>query len=102
MNLCKIASTLFSTKTNDDKWRKNADDIAKFMSSINPYFNEIEKRNMFYSHLALTKDEAVAILNNKHEEAIKLFDEIEKQALMMSNMFLKGFTKRFPNKITQQ
>ncbi|MDD2409934.1 MAG: hypothetical protein PHD03_04380 [Bacilli bacterium] len=54
---------------------------------------------MFYNHLALTKNEAVATLTNKYEEAIKLFDEIEIQALMMSDMFLQGFTKHFPNQI---
>jgi len=88
-----------SVKIIDNKWHENANNISKFMSNINPYFNEIEIRNMFYNHLALTKNEAVAILNNKYEEAIKLFDEIEIQALTMSNMFLEGFTKHFSNQI---
>jgi hypothetical protein len=51
-----------SVKAIDDKWHKNADDISRFMNSINPYFNEVEVKNMFYNHLALTKNEAVAIL----------------------------------------
>ena len=88
-----------AVKMIDDKWHRNADDIARFMSSINPYFNETEIRNMFYNHLALTKDEAVAILTNKYEEAIRLFDKIEAQALMMSDMFLDGLARQFPNKI---
>ncbi|MDD2490511.1 MAG: acetylglutamate kinase [Bacilli bacterium] len=90
-----------SVKIIDEKWHKNADEIARFMNSINPYFNETEIKNMFYNHLALTKNEAVAILTNKYEEAIKLFDKIEIQALMMSDMFLEGFTRQFPNQITR-
>lgn len=88
-----------SVKMIDDKWHKNADDISKFMHSINPYFNESEIRNMFYNHLTLTKNEAVAILSNKYDETIKIFDEIEIQALMMSDMFLEGFTKQFKDQI---
>lgn len=88
-----------AVKTIDDKWHRNADEIAIFMNSINPYFNESEVRSMFYNHLALTKAEAVAILTNKYEDAIKLFDEIENQALMMSDMFLKGLANQFPNRI---
>lgn len=84
-----------AVRTIDEKWHKNADDIARFMNNINPYFNEIEVRNMFYNHLALTKDEAVAILTGKYEEAIKLFDEIATQALMMADMFLEGLAKQF-------
>lgn len=83
----------------DEKWHKNADEISKFLNSINPYFSELMVRNMFYNHLALTKDEAVAILNRRSNEAVILFDEIEKQALMMSDMFLEGLFKQFPNKI---
>ncbi|MDD2519215.1 MAG: acetylglutamate kinase [Bacilli bacterium] len=88
-----------SVKIIDDKWHKNADEIARFMNSINPYFNETDIKNMFYNHLELTKNEAVAILTNKYEEAIKIFDEIEIQALMMSDMFLEGFARQFSNQI---
>ncbi|MDD2409823.1 MAG: acetylglutamate kinase [Bacilli bacterium] len=63
-------------KSIDKKWHENADEISRFMSSINSYFNELEIKKMFYNHLNLTKNEAVAILNNKYEEVIKIFDEI--------------------------
>ena len=40
------------------QWYRNADDIAEFLSSINPYLGKEEVRKMFYTHLALTKFEA--------------------------------------------
>jgi phage terminase Nu1 subunit (DNA packaging protein) len=83
----------------DNKWHKNADEIARFLNSINPYFNEINVRNMLYEHLALTKDEAISLLTKKYENAIRLFDEIEIQALMMSDMFLEGLARQFSNQI---
>lgn len=83
----------------DKKWHKNADDIANFLSSINPNWDRREMQQMMYEHLALTKAEAVAILTNKYEEGISLFDEIEKQALMMADSYTNGISKQFPNKV---
>jgi phage terminase Nu1 subunit (DNA packaging protein) len=89
----------YSVMIIDNKWHKNADEIARFLNSINPYFNEINVRNMLYEHLALTKDEAISLLTKKYENAIRLFDEIEIQALMMSDMFLEGLARQFSNQI---
>lgn len=82
----------------DTKWHKNADEIADALSRINPYWNKEEMKNMMYEHLALTKSEAVAILTNKYEDSISLFDKIENQALMMADTFTEGILKQFPNK----
>lgn len=84
----------------DIKWHKNADDIAEFLNSINPNWDKQAVKQMLYSHLALTKDEAISILNNDYAKAISLFDEIENQALMMADIFTSGIAKQFPNMIT--
>ncbi len=83
----------------DRKWHKNADDIAFFLNSINPNWSRNEIQQMMYDHLSLTKNEAVAILTSKYAEGIALFDEIEKQALMMADSYINGIAKQFPNKI---
>lgn len=83
--------------TIEKKWHQNADDIAKFLNSINPYWNANEIQRMMDSHLALTKAEAVAILTNKYAESIALFDEIEKQALEMADLYIEGLVNQFPN-----
>lgn len=82
----------------DIKWHKNADEIADALSRINPYWNREDIKNMMYEHLALTKSEAVAILTNKYEDSISLFDKIEDQALMMADGLTAGILKQFPNK----
>lgn len=83
----------------EKKWYQNADAIAIFLSQINPYWNIEEIRKMLYNHLALTKNEAVAILNNDYQQSIALFDEIENQALMMADIFTEGLINQFPDKI---
>jgi hypothetical protein len=85
--------------TIEKKWYKNADDIASFLSNINPYWNRNEIQQMMYEHLALTKNEAVAILTNKYAEGISLFDQIQKQALEMADVYIEGLVKQFRNDI---
>ncbi|PKR77344.1 hypothetical protein CEY16_11465 [Halalkalibacillus sediminis] len=78
------------------KWYANADEISLFMSKINPYLSEEEFRNMFYTHLDLTKSEAVAMINMEYEKDIQIYDEIEEQALGMSDAITDAIVKQFP------
>ena len=42
-----------------DKWYKNADDMAKAFSSINPFYPQRQVRHMLHEHLRLTSDEDI-------------------------------------------
>ena len=79
----------------EKKWYKNADDIANFLNKINPNWDKKEIQEMMHKHLTLTKAEAVAILTSKYEEGIAIFDEIERQALMMADDYINGMAKQF-------
>lgn len=92
-----IAAELVSTaKAGDTKaaadaekrWYANADEIAAFLGSINPYWSVQQWRTMLYDHLALTKSEAVNILTGKYEEGIAPFDQIEKHAVEMADVMI--------------
>lgn len=56
---------------------------------------------MLHEHLALTKSEAVDILTANYAKGIKVYDEIEKQALKMANVMAKGIVKQFPENFTR-
>jgi|GEM_PF-3784747 hypothetical protein len=51
---------------------------------------------MLFEHLALTKDEAVAMLTANYEARIAIYDEIEHQALTMANVMAAGIINQFP------
>jgi len=92
-----------ATATEKEKqWYRNADDIAMFLSRINPYLTTEEVRKMFYSHLALTKQEAVSMIQKDYKKDIEVFDQIEAQALEMSDMIAKAIVKQFPNMFQPQ
>ncbi|NLT15420.1 MAG: acetylglutamate kinase [Clostridiales bacterium] len=79
----------------EKRWYANADDIAAFLASVNPFWSEREWRAMLYEHLALTKTEAVDMLTKKYAESITTFDAIEKQALEMADTMANGMARQF-------
>lgn len=85
----------------EKRWYANANEIAAFLASINPYWSQEFWKTMLHEHLALTKSEAVAMLTGNYAEGIKLYDEIEKQALKMADVMAKGIVKQFPKKFTR-
>lgn len=76
------------------KWYQNADDIAAFLGSINPYWSKNVWQAMMYEHLKITENEAVLILNQKYEESIVQYDEIQKQAKKMADEMAYGIIKQ--------
>jgi hypothetical protein len=80
----------------NQKWHENADEIAVFLNSVNPFLPEEEVRAMFYEHLDLTTQEAVAMMNGDFQEDIDVYDEIEKQAREMADMISDAMVKAYP------
>ncbi len=77
------------------KWYKNADDIALFLSSINPCWSQQEWKSLLYSHLKMTEDEAVFRLNRKYKEDIMIYDDIQTEALKMADYMACGIRSQF-------
>lgn len=81
--------------TKEKEWYKNADDIVLFLSNINPYLTKDALQKMFYKHLELTKNEAVTMIQKNYKADIEVFDEIEAQALAMSDMIAYAIVMQF-------
>nr|WP_144924824.1 LysM domain-containing protein [Paenibacillus bovis] len=92
-----IAGDAQAAETAERKWYQNADEIAVFLNSVNPYLEENEVRDMFYTHLRLTKDEAISMINKDYEKDIAIYDEIEKQAREMADMISDAMIKLYPD-----
>ncbi|MGN0384071.1 MAG: LysM peptidoglycan-binding domain-containing protein [Eubacterium sp.] len=85
-----------STAVNDaeQRWYSNANEIAAFLSSINPYWSQQEWQEMLYDHLAMTKQEAIDFLNKDYDASIAIFEEIEQEAMEMADMMTTGIIKQ--------
>ncbi len=72
------------------QWYANADEIARFLSSVNPKWSESKWKNMLYEHLADTKSEAVNMLQKNYQASINDFASIEPEALEMAEYMYQG------------
>ncbi len=82
----------------DMKWTKNADEIASFLSGANPNWPKKDVTDLLYLHLKLTKEEATAVLTKKWNDAVKKFDEIYTEIIVLADALTDGIIKQFPNK----
>ncbi|WP_026693869.1 hypothetical protein [Peribacillus kribbensis] len=78
------------------RWYENGEEIAEFLSRINPFISRDEFQEMFFEHLALTTQEAVLILQKKFQSSIAVFDKIEAEALQMADTITVGIVQQFP------
>ena len=81
-----------------NKWRSNADDIAAFLSSANPFWPKDVIKDMLYKHLEYTTGEVVSRLKNDWVADISFYDKNHLHMLMMSDALVDGIVKQFPDK----
>lgn len=77
------------------KWYANGEEIATFLSRINPYWDKAVWRDMFFMHLDMTEKEAVQILTKQYEKSIEQYDAIEEEALRMADYMAFGLISQF-------
>lgn len=84
-----------TAKLKEAEWYRNADDIVAFLTSINSYLHKDSLQQMFYEHLKLTKEEAVSMIQKNYKEDVAVFDQIEAEALAMSDMIASAIVCQF-------
>ncbi|MFS0556748.1 glycosyltransferase [Brevibacillus sp. 179-C9.3 HS] len=79
------------------EWFRNADDIAKFLSSANPNWPEKDIKEMMYTHLKLLSENLQARLQKNWEADIAAFDKGVDHIIAMADVLTAGIIKQFPN-----
>ncbi|MFF0830962.1 glycosyltransferase [Brevibacillus sp. NPDC003359] len=79
------------------EWYRNADDIAKFLSSANPNWTEKELKDLLYKHLELLTGNLQARLKKDWEADIVTFDQGEDHIISLADVLTAGIIKQFPN-----
>jgi CRISPR/Cas system-associated endonuclease/helicase Cas3 len=83
----------------EKKWKKNADDIAAFLSKANPNWPEKDLKDMLHEHLALTTDEVVGRLKKDWAADIAAYDKGHRHILKLADALADGIAKQFPDKL---
>ena len=82
----------------DDRWQKNAVDIATFLSKANPNWPQATLVDMMKKHLSTTTAEVVARLMHDYDGDVRAYDAVYDHILMMSDALSDGIVKQFPEK----
>ena len=69
---------------------QNADEIAKFMASINPFWNETVIRNLIYTYHQYTLQEIATLLSQENQKNIDSYDILLHHADSMGDYFAQG------------
>lgn len=77
------------------KWYANADDIAEFLSMINPFITKHEMQEMMYKHLELLTAVTTYLLEKNYTASINTFDLYELQALHMADEISEAIVAQF-------
>lgn len=67
-----------------------ADERARFMTSINPFWDLTETRNLIYTYLQLTIDQITTLLTGDYKRNIDIFDRLLHHTDNMGDYFSQG------------
>ncbi|MFL6467250.1 MAG: glycosyltransferase [Pyrinomonadaceae bacterium] len=95
------ASDNAKVEDSTNRWQKNADEIATFLSGANPKnWPAAEMKAMMREHLDLTTTEAVSHLKKDWKSDIAAYDKVHVQILHMADMLSSGIIGQFPAKFS--
>ena len=80
------------------EWHTNADDIATFLSSLNPNWPFKTVQDMLYTHLQLVTDIVLDTLKGDWEASIAATDKNEVHMIHLADVLAMGIIKQFPEK----
>jgi hypothetical protein len=82
-----------------ERWRKNANDIARLLNSVNPRFWKLGAMQVeMQKHLSLTTQEAVARLEGEWVADVAAYDRIHHHILHLSDVLANGLIQQFPQR----
>ncbi len=81
-----------------ERWKKNADEIAVFLAGANPNWPVLTLKELLYKHLDYTTAEVVSRLKKDWAADIQAYDKGHAHMLMFADALTDGILKQFPKK----
>jgi len=83
-------------KKEDERWIASANEIAAFLSSVNPNWPREVLEQHLQLLLQLTKDEAVARIAGNSRLDLRTYDAIHEEAMVIADLIEEGLAGDFP------
>jgi len=75
-----------------------AKEIADFLASANPGWEQVQMRQMMKGHITQTIGYASDVLAGNYDAALEKYDEAEAHMTEMADMLTAGLVEQFPDK----
>lgn len=82
----------------DAQWHRNADDIAKLLSSVNPNWKQKDLQSLLYTHLQFVTTQVTSRLKKDWVGDITAFNQGEDLILKIADVLAQGIIKQFPKR----
>lgn len=82
----------------DKRWTENANAIAAFLTGANPHLDKKAVANLLSLHLKLTKEFAVARLEERWDDAIQSYDDILVEITTLADALADAIVAQFPDR----
>ena len=95
----QLMEALRDQKTGEEaKWRQNADQIARMLSSANSEYRYEDLQQLFNMHLDTLKQQMIADNNNNYEAFVKATDENTQHLMQIADALTAGLIRQFYQK----
>lgn len=84
------------------KWNKNADEIATFLNETNPNWKKKDLTDMLHKYIDLTTNEVTSFLKKNWEANINFYDKVRAQILNFADTLADGIVDQFPEKFSKK
>ena len=72
------------------KWYRNAEEIASYLASVNPYWSKEEWRSLIYKYIQLLLNQILSTQTNNFQQSVMIFDELRYHAVLMGDTLATG------------
>lgn len=90
-----LSGNIADATTLEDQWTENAENISKFLGTINQYYSIDELSDIFKTHLILTKYQFIARMDKDYNADILYFDMGLNHLLRISDCLTDGICEYF-------
>lgn len=77
-------------------WYANANDIAQYLASLNPYWDEATWRNLLMTQFYLEEYLILTLHSNGYSDTIKQYDDLYNSIDKIVHYTIEGINKQFP------
>jgi hypothetical protein len=81
-----------------DAWYANSHEIADFLASANPSWEQADMRQMMKEHITQTIGYATDVLGGNYDSALDKYDQAEAHMIEMADMLTAGLVEQFPDR----